>query len=308
MSKSKFAKTFAAALVAVTVALGTNFVPSESSQAASRVTARLLWHLEFAGRAGTKPSTAVFNYDIGGDGWGNGEHEAYTENNAKYSGRGALNITANRVQYNVDGGDVYPTCPIDTPGGACEFESSRINTQGKLNFKYGRLVASIKNPAGFGTWPAFWLLGSDIDSNVWPNCGEIDIMESKGATPFTTYGTAHGPGYSGGDGIVNAKSLSKNLSAGYHTYQIDWLPNSIKWYVDGKLYHTVNPSIVGDHPWVFNKPMFLILNLAMGGWFTGDIDPDLQSAQMSIDYIRFYSLNGVGSISGTSAAKRAGRP
>jgi beta-glucanase (GH16 family) len=208
----------------------------------------------------------------------------------------------------VDQSDLYETCPIDTPGNACEFESARIQTKGKLNFQYGRLEARIKVPVGDGTWPAFWLLGSDISSNAWPNCGEIDIMETKGSEPYTVHGTAHGPGYSGGDGIVNTKTVSSRLGSGYHIYALDWTKNKMVWSIDGKTYHVVTPSIVGNHTYVFNKPMFMILNVAAGGWFAGDIDPDLNSAQMTVDYIRYYSINGQGRVTGSSSAIAAGKP
>jgi len=273
----------------------------------AKVTKRLLWKQEFTGRAGTKPNSKIFNYDVGGGGWGNNEHQAYTNYNAVLSGAGQLNINLKRISPDLD--DLYEMCPIDTPGNACEFESSRLQTKDKISFKYGRLEARIKVPVGDGTWPAFWLLGTDISSNPWPNCGEIDIMETKGSEPYTVHGTAHGPGYSGGDGIVATKTLSSRIGAGYHVYALDWTYNKMVWSVDGKVYHTVTPSVVGaNNNYVFNKQMFMIMNVAAGGWFAGQVDPDLNSARMSIDYIRYYSLNGVGRVYGTSAAIAAGKP
>jgi hypothetical protein len=133
----------------------------------AKVTKRLLWKQEFTGKAGTKPSSKIFNYDMGGGGWGNNEHQAYTNHNAVLSGTGQLNINLKRISPDLD--DLYEMCPIDTPGNACEFESSRLQTKGKLSFKYGRLEARIKVPVGDGTWPAFWLLGTDISTNAWPN-------------------------------------------------------------------------------------------------------------------------------------------
>jgi beta-glucanase (GH16 family) len=309
MGKMKLLSKALGAGLAVAVLLG--FQPPASAGAAfapheAASSKRLLWHQEFTGRSGTKPSSRIFNYDVGGGGWGNNEHQSYTNYNATLNGSGQLVIKLNRITPDLN--DLYDICPIDTPGGACEFESSRIQTKGKLNFKYGRLEARIKVPVGDGTWPAFWLLGSDISSNAWPNCGEIDIMETKGSEPYTVHGTAHGPGYSGGDGVVNTTSLSSRLGSGYHTYAIEWTPNRIRWYIDSRLYHTVTPSIVGNHTYVFNKPMFLILNVAAGGWFAGDIDPDLNLARMYVDYIRFYSIGGYGSVTGSRLAIAAGRP
>lgn len=304
---NKLAKVTVVGLIA---ALALSFQPTASQGSPqikiAAVTKKLLWHQEFTGKSGTKPSSKIFSYDMGGGGWGNNEHETYTNHNTALNGSGQLVINLVRIHPNLD--DLYDTCPIDTPGNACEFESGRIQTQGKLNFKYGRLEARIRVPVGDGTWPAFWLLGSDIGTNAWPNCGELDIMETKGAEPYTVHGTAHGPGYSGSDGIVNTWSLNSKLGSGYHVYALEWTPNRINWFIDNKLYHTVTPSIVGNHTYVFNKSMFLILNVAAGGWFAGDIDPDLNSAKMSIDYIRFYSLNGVGQVSGSASAIAAGKP
>ena len=273
----------------------------------AKVTKRLLWKQEFTGKAGTKPNSKIFNYDVGGGGWGNNEHQAYTNHNAVLSGTGQLNINLKRISPDLD--DLYEMCPIDTPGNACEFESSRLQTKGKLSFKYGRLEARIKVPVGDGTWPAFWMLGNDFPTNSWPNCGEIDIMETKGSEPYTVHGTVHGPGYSGGDAVTNTRTLSTRLGSGYHVYALDWTYNKMVWSIDGKAYHTVTPSVVGsNNNYVFNKQMFMIMNVAAGGWFAGQVDPDLNSAKMSIDYIRYYSLNGVGKVYGTSSAIAAGKP
>ena len=112
----------------------------------------------------------------------------------------------------------------------------------------------------------------------------------------------------GGDGITNTWSLDKPLSSTYNVYAIEWFPNKINWYINNKLFHTVTPKSVGTNKWVFNKPFFMILNLAMGGRFTGDLDPDLTSAKMYVDYIRYYTINGQGKVIGTAAAIKAGKP
>jgi beta-glucanase (GH16 family) len=270
---------------------------------------KLVWALEFKGKANVKPSSSVFSYDVGGGGWGNLEHQAYVDTNVKTDGvsQGNLVFKATKYEPNINE-DIYYECPIATLGSACEFLSSRIHTKGKLAFQYGRLEARIKNPKGDGTWPAFWMLGNDFPANQWPNSGEIDIMEGKGANPWSIWGTVHGPGYFGGDGITNTISLDKPVHSTYNVYAIEWFPNKINWYVNNKLFHTVTPKSVGANKWVFNKPYFLILNLAMGGRFTGDLDPDLKSASMYVDYIRYYTINGQGKMIGTAAAIKAGKP
>lgn len=276
--------------------------------AVTKVVKKLLWKQEFTGTAKVAPNARVFNYDLGGGGWGNLEHQAYVTTNARTDGTKQGNLVITAKKYIYDPNDIYYECPINTPGNACEYTSSRIQTSGKLAFQYGRLEARIKMPKGDGTWPAFWLLGNDILRNSWPSCGEIDITEVKGSYPYSTYGSIHGPGYSGGESITSIWDLSTQLNAGYHVYAIEWNKNSIKWYIDSKLYHSVTPATLGKDTWVFNKPFFLILNLAMGGQFVGDVDPSLTSASMSVDYIRYYSLNGVGKVTGTAAAIAAGKP
>ena len=298
------AAALATAAIAVISLLG---APAQA--ATKKPVLKLLWHQEFSGKSGQTPNSKIFSYDLGGGGWGNLEHEAYVNDHAKTDGskQGNLVLSATRYQPNLN--DIYYTCPIDTQGSACEFLSSRINTAGKLAFQYGQVSARIKMPAGDGVWPAFWMLGNDLETNAWPNSGEIDIVETRGDQgPNTAVGTAHGPGYSGADGISSIANASAPLSKGYHVFSVIWLKNKIQWLVDGKVYHTVTPSQTGRN-YVFNKPFFLILNLAMGGNFIGgSIDPSLQRAQMSVDWIRYYSYNGVGKVSGTKAAIAAGKP
>ena len=161
---------------------------------------------------------------------------------------------------------------------------------------YGRIEARIKMPKGVGMWPAFWMLGTDIKSNPWPACGEIDIVEAKGVSPKLSFGTVHGPGYSGGDGIGELTTLKGFNYSTYNVYAIEWKPDLIKWLVNDKVFFTLNKADVGAKEWVFNKEYYLILNVAVGGLFTGEIDPDLKSGSMSVDYIRAYSLNGVGKV------------
>ena len=302
----KLFKVAAIAAAAISVA---SLLSGPAEAATKKPVLKLLWHQEFAGKAGTSPSSKVFNYDLGGGGWGNLEHEAYVEDNAKLDGSKQGNLVIKATRYTPDPGGLSYPCPVVSNGDVCEFLSSRLQTSGKLAFQYGQVSARIKMPAGDGVWPAFWMLGTDINNNQWPNCGEIDIVETRGDQyPTTVFGTAHGPGYSGENGIVNSTNTAKALSAGYHVYSVIWLKNKIQWLIDGKVYHTVTPAQTGSN-YVFNKPFFLIMNLAMGGNFVGgSIDPTLQEAQMSIDWIRYYSYNGVGKVSGNKYAIAAGKP
>lgn len=252
---------------------------------------KLLWSQEFNEAAGTAPSAKYFDYDLGGGGWGNKEVQWYTEEAVATNGKGQLEISATKIPA-VAEDDLPYSC-----FGDCQYFSGRIKTQGKVKFKYGRMEARIQVPEGEGVWPAFWMLGSNITAKTWPTCGEIDIVELRGREPFTAIASAHGPGYSGANSKSGVKRLSTSLAAGYHTYAVDWTANKISWYLDGKLFHTVSSTSVKPKSYVFNQDFFLILNLAMGGEFDGGrLDSSIEKATMSIDYIRYYSLGGVGKV------------
>lgn len=250
---------------------------------------KLLWSQEFNEAAGSVPNPKFWNYDLGGGGWGNKEMQWYTEDAVKTNGMGQLEISVTKVP---------PVAEDELPYncfGDCQYFSGRIKTQDKIRFKYGRMEARIKLPAGTGVWPAFWMLGSNIKAKDWPVCGEIDIIELRGREPNMAIATAHGPGYSGAAGKTGVKKYSMPLSDDYHVYAIDWSANSIKWYLDGKLIHSLTSKNVKAKSYVFNQDFFLILNVAMGGDFDGgQLDTAIENVKMSIDYIRYYSVNGVG--------------
>jgi len=187
------------------------------------------------------------------------------------------------------GADAY-TCYY----GTCSWLSSKIVTLNKVGFKYGRIAARIKVPAGGGTWPAFWTLGSDINVHPWPACGELDVMEAVGNSPRTLWGTPHGP-VSGGGGRGSTIDLPTNLSDNYHVFALDWFSDHLTWYVDGVPYYTYTKTAAGAD-WVFDKENYIILNLAMGGGMGGTISPSLNSATMSVDWVRVYSVDGVGEV------------
>jgi beta-glucanase (GH16 family) len=258
---------------------------------AATPTKKLLWSQEFNEAAGTAPNAKYFKYDLGGGGWGNKEMQWYTEDAVQTNGQGQLVITASKIPATQDG-DLPYNC-----FGDCQYFSGRVNTQGKVRFKYGRLEARIQMPAGGGVWPAFWLLGSNIVAKSWPTSGEIDVVELRGREPNRDIATAHGPGYSGANGKTNVAVAPQSLAAGFHTYAIDWTANKITWSLDGKAFHTVTPATVKPNTYVFNQDFFLILNVAMGGDFDGGLlDTSIEKAEMKVDYIRYYSINGVGKV------------
>ena len=260
------------------------FVPDDQPKNYS-----LLWSDEFNGSS-VDLSKWVFQEGDGtafkNAGWGNNEEQWYLGSQAKFKGDGNLSIEATRT-----GAPSYK-CYY----GACTWISSKLVTYKKVGFQYGRFEARIKSSQGQGVWPAFWLLGANIDTRLWPGCGEIDIMELKGADRDTLWGTIHGPN---GD-VGTTKVMVSDISQ-WHTYTIDWQPNSITWLVDGVVYQRVTKwDYVGSSSplvWVFDHEFYIILNLAMGGNFVGGpSDPAISNANLDIDYVRFYSIDGVGQV------------
>jgi beta-glucanase (GH16 family) len=180
----------------------------------------------------------------------------------------------------------------------CQFTSARIKTAKKLSFQYGRVEARMKMPVGVGTWPAFWMLGGDLlEGGRWPDCGEIDIMEFRGDISDRTTSALHGPNTPPGSGLGAAYMSFAPLSDGYHTYAIEWRKNSIDFIVDGRVTGSYSSADTGSRGWVYNQEFFLILNLAVGGTYAGEeIDPEMNLAEFKVDYIRYYSVNGVGKL------------
>ncbi|MDX1415185.1 MAG: family 16 glycosylhydrolase, partial [Candidatus Promineifilaceae bacterium] len=247
----------------------------------------LVWSDEFNGPAGTPPDPQNWAYEIGDGvvngipGWGNDEFQYYTDDpaNAATDGQGNLVLTVREA----DGS-------LPCYYGPCEYTSARLITKNKAEFAYGRIESRILVPDGeAGLWPAFWSLGTDIDLVGWPQTGEIDFMEYVSRLPNEIFGTIHGPGYAGGASFGNVYDFGEPVYNNYHTFAIEWQPDLIEWYVDGILYHTATPADVAPNEWVFNDPIFLLLNVAIGGNFGGPIAPDLQLPQsMAVDYVRVY--------------------
>nr|WP_258177658.1 family 16 glycosylhydrolase [Streptomyces solincola] len=240
----------------------------------------------FDGPAGSAVNGSRWQTETG-DNVANHERQFYTAGNANaaLNGQGQLAITARR----------------ENPGnyqcwyGRCEYTSARLNTAGRFTTTYGRVEARMKVPRGQGMWPAFWMLGNDIGQVGWPNSGEIDIMENVGFEPRTVHGTLHGPGYSGSGGIGAGYTLpgGQNFADAFHTFAVDWSPGAVTWSVDGTVYQRRTPADLGGRQWVFDKPFFLILNLAVGGYWPGD--PDGSTAfpqQLLVDHVRVSTSDG----------------
>jgi len=295
-------KLLAPVSLLVIASMALSFFVNPVADAAPKKTLKLLWSDEFNGKKGTRPSANSWTAEIGGGGWGNSERQFYTDKaaNASMDGTGRLVITANRIsnEYAEQIGTVPGTEDILNRCSECQFTSARLKTARKLSFMYGRIEARIKVPVGVGTWPAFWMLGGDLlDGVPWPECGEIDIMEYRGDISDQTTSAIHGPTTPQGSGLGSRFLNALPMSDGFHTYAIEWRKNSLTFIVDGQVTGTFSAADTGTRGWVYNQKFFLILNLAMGGTYAGEyIDPTLNQAQLSVDYIRYYSVNGVGKV------------
>lgn len=221
------------------------------------------------------PDSNLWSYDIGtgNNGWGNNELQYYTDR--------PENIV-------VEDGMLKITAISEVFSGA-SYTSARILTKGKFEQKHGRIEARIKLPLGKGLWPAFWMLGTNIDEVSWPQCGEIDIMEYLGNQPTKVFGTVHGPGYSGGESIGKTYTLPNDrFDNDFHVFGIEWGENYINYYVDDVLYNQITPADVPGE-WVFNQPFYIILNVAVGGNLPGSPNSETFFPQtMLVDYVRVY--------------------
>ena len=259
--------------------------PAPAPAPAAPSTWTLTWSDEFDGAAGSAPKAANWNSETGNaenGGWGNHELEYYTTapRNASLDGNGMLVITAEKT----------PNAGPCWNGPQCGYTSARMQTKGKLSFTYGKVEARMQLPAGPGIWPAFWALGETGD---WPASGELDIMEYIGKTPNTVYGTAHGPGYSGANGLNTPYNASSPIASDFHTYTLIKRPNEIIWQIDGIEYKRLTPaSLPSGGTWAFERPFFIILNLAVGGDWPGSPDAStVFPAKMKVDWVRVYKEN-----------------
>ncbi|MFJ9347385.1 RICIN domain-containing protein [Streptomyces sp. NPDC101237] len=253
--------------------------PAHRAEAAGAGAAAATFSDTFDGPAGSAVDSSKWTQETG-DNVNNHEREYYTSgtNNAALDGQGHLVITAKKEN----------PANYQCWYGTCQYTSARLNTSGKFSAQYGHVEARMKIPRGQGMWPAFWMLGTDIGQVGWPNSGEIDVMENVGFEPSTVHGTIHGPGYSGSAGIGAGYTLPNGqaFADGFHTFAVDWAPNSITWSVDGVAYETRTPADVGGNTWAFNKPFFLILNLAVGGYWPGDPNSSTAfPAQLVVDSV-----------------------
>ena len=242
---------------------------------------KLVWSDEFNGPNGSAVDGSKWVSETGGSGWGNNELEYYTarlDNASQQDGKLVIKVLQEKY--------------IGPDDATRNYTSARLKTKDKFSQTYGRFEARIKIPRGQGIWPAFWMLGNDIDKPGWPDCGEIDIMENIGKEPTLIHGTIHGPGYSGEHGIGASFELPDRepFFDDFHVYAVEWEPNAIRFYVDEHLYTTRTPADLSKGAkWVYDHPFFLLLNVAVGGGWPGNPDATSTFPQtMLVDYVRVY--------------------
>lgn len=228
---------------------------------------QLVWQDEFNGSIGPD-----WVFETGAGGWGNNELEYYRQENATIENN-QLVITAKRENFN-----------------GAAYTSARMKTQGRKSWTYGKIEARMAIPSFSGSWPAFWMLGSNIGSVGWPSCGEIDIMEHVN-TAGDVHGTVH---WTGSNNAYASYGMATpvNVTA-YHTYSIEWTPAYIRWFVDGAQYNEINIQNNAGGTEEFQKDFFILLNFAVGGNWPGfNIDNNAFPAKMYVDYVRVYQNGG----------------
>lgn len=233
-----------------------------------------IWSDEFTNAGGLDLSK--WGYDLGGNGWGNGELQYYTEGKNLHIHNGMLTIEARKENL-----------------GSNHYTSTRISTKGKGDWLYGRFEMKAIVPTGKGTWPAFWMLPTDNAYGIWPNSGEIDIMEHVGYDPNRIHSTVHTLDFNHMKGTQVGNQLSiPTATTDFHVYRVDWTPDYVRGFIDDKQYFEFKNSGKGFGAWPFNKRFHLLVNLAVGGGWGGKegVDPAAFPVEYKIDYVRVYKM------------------
>lgn len=237
----------------------------------------MIWSDEFTD---STLNTNNWTSEIGGWGWGNNENQYYTNGNNLTFANGELTITAKAEQF-----------------GSNAYTSGKISSKGKFEIQYGKVEARMKVPMGQGLWPAFWMLGANIDQVSWPSCGEIDVMEHVNSE-MAVHGTAHW-NQNGHVYVGNGTSVNPTF---FHVYSIEWNASEIRWFVDGNQYYMISILNNTGSTEEFHLPFYLILNLAVGGNWPGYPNASTPfPSDFVIDYVRAYKLDAEAELDELSA-------
>lgn len=234
---------------------------------------KLIWSDEFNGKG--LPDATKWNYDVGGGGYGNEEAQFYTKNrleNARTE-NGNLIIEARKENWENN-----------------KYTSARLLTKGKFSFQYGTVEVRAKLPKGRGTWPAIWMMSENMKK--WPYDGELDIMEHVGYNQGYIHASVHTKKYNHVIGTQKTDTLFvKDASEKFHVYKADWTPEKIDFYIDDQKFFTYENKEKTYETWPFDQPYFIILNLAIGGFWGGKegIDDTVFPQKYYIDYVRVYN-------------------
>jgi beta-glucanase (GH16 family) len=235
----------------------------------------LVWQDEFDTPGLPDPSRWAYDTFRNRLGWFNNELQYYSASRLENSEvrDGKLVITARQESLS-----------SQPDWGGQRYSSARLITQGKASWTYGYFELRAKLPCGPGTWPALWFLGTQGD---WPDAGELDLMEQVGRDPTRVFSTVHTRSGYGGNGKTGATQVADACSA-FHTYQMLWTPQSIRFGIDGVEHARYDNAGTGSAQWPFDQPQYLLINIAVGGDLGGAVDDSALPRQLEVEYVRVY--------------------
>ncbi len=236
---------------------------------------QLVWSDEFSTDGLPDPTKWAYDTGMNKQGWHNAELQYYSAARPQNSvvRDGKLLVIARKEDLSKQ-----------ADWGGQKYSSVRLITQGKADWTYGYFEIRAKLPCGRGTWPAIWMLNTPV---VWPAGGEIDIVEHVGREPGHVFSTLHTTAGNGANGTGNGTQVPDACTA-FHTYQLHWTPQQMRFGIDGRVHHTFKNAGTGTAQWPFDTPEFLILNIAVGGHLGGPVDDSIFPVQMEVDDVRVY--------------------
>jgi beta-glucanase (GH16 family) len=252
-----------------------NNAPESTNSDSNKATKwKLLWEDNFDGTG--LPDSKIWSYEVGYI--RNKEAQYYTENRAENA--------------RIENGNLIIEARKDKWDGK-EITSASITTYGKKSVLYGRIEVRAKLPTGVGTWPAIWMLGnSHREGTRWPACGEIDIMENVGYDPDVIHANIHTKAYNHVKGTNKGNKITiEKPYENFHVYAVEWFEDHMDFFVDDEMYFSFKNEKTGNDVWPFDKPHYLILNLAIGGGWGGTkgIEDSIFPQKYFIDYVKVYS-------------------